>query len=252
VTPSAGLRYNDSREFGGDWGGQAGLSVTGAFGEASFRFARAFNLPGVWTAAMYQGYGRGDQWKSLGPERVKHLEVGLARALGAHARVETAFFRIDVEDALRFVPPPPPPPAFANVGSYRAQGIELSLTIEPVHGFAIMAGGTYTKTRPDPIPFTPKFTVVSGAVLTHGRWRFSSDAQYVDKRFVGNLRYPGQPQEVDAYFLVNGRVALRLTARERGPELFVSGENLTDIDYAFRPGYPMPGRSMLSGVAWAF
>ena len=239
-------------EFGGDWGGQAGFSVTGGFGEAYFRFARALNLPGVWAAVMYQGYGLGDQWKSLGPERVKNLEMGFIRTLGAHARVEAALFRSAVEDALEFVPPPPPPPTFANIGNYRAQGIELSLTVAPVRGLAIMAGGTYTKTRPDPIPFTPKVTVVSGAVFTHGRWRVSSDAQYVDKRFVGNLRFPGQPQEVDAYVLLNGRVALRLTNRERGPELFLASENLTNADYAFRPGYPMPGRSALSGLTWAF
>ena len=34
--------------------------------------------------------------------------------------------------------------------------------------------------------------------------------------------------------------------------LRLTGENLTDADYAFRPGYPMPGRSVLSGVAWGF
>jgi iron complex outermembrane receptor protein len=252
ITPSAGLRYNDSREFGGDWGGQAGVSVSGSFGEAYVRFARAFNLPGVWSAVFYNGYGRGDQWKDLGPERVRHLEVGFVRAVGTRARVEAAIFRIDVDDALRFVPPPPPPPAFANTDDYRSQGFELSLTTEPVRGLSLMAGGTYTRTRPDPIPFTPKVTVVSGAVFTHGRWRVSSDAQYVDSRFVGNLRYPGQPQEVDAYFLLNGRVAMRLTKRHRGPELFLAGENLTNADYAFRPGYPMPGRSVLSGMTWAF
>jgi outer membrane cobalamin receptor len=253
LTPSAGIRYNDSREFGGDWGGQAGLTVKGDFGEAYVRFARAFNLPGVWVAVSYQGYGRGEQWRSLGPERARHLELGFARALGTRARIETAAFRIQVEDALRFVPPPPPPPAFANVGDYRAQGVELSLTVEPLRDLALMAGWTYTETRPELIPYTPKVTIVSGAVFSRGRWRVSSDAQYVDKRFVGNLRYPGQPQKVDAYFLLNGRVALRLGKQNvRGPEVFIAGENLTGADYAFRPGYPMPGRSVLSGLAWGF
>jgi iron complex outermembrane receptor protein len=32
----------------------------------------------------------------------------------------------------------------------------------------------------------------------------------------------------------------------------VAGENLTDSDYQYRPGYPMPGASVMGGVAWGF
>jgi len=252
VVPSAGVRYNDSRELGGNWAGQAGVAVSGGFGEAYLRWAHAFNLPGVWTAVFYQGYGRGDEWRSLEPEQVNQLEMGFARTLADKVKVETAVFRSAVKDALWFVPPPPAPPCFANLGDYRAQGIEVSVTAEPVRSLSLMAGWTVTRTHPDPIPFTPKITVVSGAVFARGRWRVASDAQYVDSRYVGNLRYPGQPREVDGYLLVNGRVALRLTNRQHGPEAFVAGENLTDADYAFRPGYPMPGRAVLSGVSWGF
>jgi hypothetical protein len=34
------------------------------------------------------------------------------------------------------------------------------------------------------------------------------------------------------------------------PWLYVAGENLTDADYQYRPGYPMPGASVMGGVAW--
>jgi hypothetical protein len=125
------------------------------------------------------------------------------------------------------------------------------VTAEPVHGLSLMAGGTYTDTNPASVPFTPKRTFVSGAVFSRGRWRVSSDAQFVDSRLVGNLRYPGQTQVVDAYFLVNGRIARRLAGREHGPEVFLAGENLTHASYAFRPGYPMPGRSVLAGLSWS-
>jgi outer membrane cobalamin receptor len=252
ITPSAGLRYNDSREFGGDWGGQAGLLVVGSFGEAHVRLARAFGLPGVWAAILYQGYGRGEEWRDLAPECVNNLEVGFARRLGSQTKVEASLFSMEVEDALRFVAPPPPSPSFENVGDYRAQGVEFALTVELVRGLSVMSGGTFTRTNPDPIPFSPKATAVSGAVFDRGRWRLSADAQYVGSRYVGNLRYPGQPQCVEAYFLLNGRAVVRLTKRAHGPELFLSAENLTGADYAYRPGYPMPGRSFASGLAWAF
>jgi outer membrane cobalamin receptor len=116
VTPSAGLRYTDSRDFGGQWGGQAGIAVSGGFGQTHLRWAHAFNLPGVWVAALYQGYGRGDEWRSLEPEGVDHWELGYLRSLGSRARLDLLFFRDRVENALRFVAPPPPPPSFANTG----------------------------------------------------------------------------------------------------------------------------------------
>jgi iron complex outermembrane receptor protein len=48
---------------------------------------------------------------------------------------------------------------------------------------------------------------------------------------------------VDSYFIVNARVAYAIDTwdRQLKGEIFVAVENLTDTDYAFRPGYPMPG-----------
>lgn len=252
VTPSAGVRYTDSRDFGGQWGGQAGVAVSGGFGQAHLRWAHAFNLPGVWAAAFYQGYGRGDEWRFLEPERMDHWELGYTRAFGARARVDLVLFRDDVDDALRFVAPPPPPPSFANTGSYRASGVEASVTLEPVAGISLMAGLTAMDTQPSETPYAPATTWVVGAVYARGRLRVSLDAQRVGETWVGNLRYPAPLQAVDPFFVLNGRVGWRLGEKARGAELYVAGENLTDSAYAFRPGYPMPGASVMGGVAWGF
>jgi outer membrane cobalamin receptor len=250
VTPSAGVRYTDSREFGGQWGGQAGVAVSGGFGQAHLRWARAFNLPGVWVAAFYQGYGRGDQWRSLEPERVEHRELGYTRAFGARARVDLLLFRDDVDDALRFVAPPPPPPSFANIGSYSTSGLEASFTVEPAAGLSLMAGLTAMDTQPSEIPYAPATTWVAGAVYARGRLRVSLDAQRVGETWVGDLRYPAPLAAVDPFFVLNGRIGWRLGEKARGAELYVAGENLTDSAYEYRPGYPMPGASVMAGVAW--
>lgn len=252
LTPSAGVRYTDSQDFGGQWGGQAGLSVTGGFGQAHLRWARAFNLPGVWAAVFYQGYGRGEQWRSLAPERMDHWELGYAYSFGKRARVDVVLFRDDVRDALRFVAPPPPPPSFANTGSYRASGVEGSFTAEPVAGLSLMAGVTVMDTRPAEIPYAPGTTWVAGAVYARGRLRASLDAQRVGETWVDNLRFPAPVQPVEPYFLLNGRIGWRLGAKARGAELYLAGENLTDGRYQYRPGYPMPGTSVTGGVAWGF
>lgn len=252
VTPSAGARYTDSRDFGGQWGGQAGVSVSAGFGQAHLRWAHAFNLPGVWAAVFYQGYGRSDQWRSLEPEHMDHWELGYTYSFGARARVDLVLFRDDVDNALRFVAPPPPPPSFANTGSYRASGVEGTFTIEPVTGLSLMAGLTWMDTKPSAIPYSPGTTWIAGAVYARGRLRVSLDAQRVGETWVGNLRFPAPVQPVDPYFLLNGRVGWRLGEKARGAELYVAGENLTDSTYQYRPGYPMPGASAMGGVAWGF
>lgn len=249
VTPSAGLRLHDSRELGWHWGAEAGLQVSGGFGTAQVRFARAFNLPGVWTAVLYRSYGRGDEWRSLGPEVARHLELAWQRPLGRRAHVTLSAFRYAVGDALRFVPPPPPP-SFANLGSCMARGLEASVTFAPRQDLSLVAGGTLADTEPGKVPYTPGATVVAGLAWAPGPWRLSLDAQGLGSRFAGNLRYPAAPAEVDGFFLLNGRLARRLTSR--GTEAWLSGENLTGAEYRYRPGYPMPGRSVSAGLGWGF
>lgn len=250
IVPSAGVRYTDSKDFGGHWGGQAGLAVKGGFGEAHLRWAHAFNLPGVWAAAFYHGYGRGDQWRNLRPEQMDHWELGYAHGFGARARLSVIVFRDEVDDALRFVAPPPP--SFANTGSYRATGAETTFSVELVKGLSLMAGLTWMDTKPMHIPHSSATTWVAGAVYARGRLRCSVDAQRVGETWVGNLRFPAPVQPVDPYFLVNGRVGWRLGEKARGAELYVAGENLTDSEYQYRPGYPMPRASVMGGVAWGF
>lgn len=249
VTPSVGVRYNDSKDFGGVWGAQAGVLLAASFGEAHARYARAFNLPGVWVASFYQGYGRGDQWTSLKPELMDHFEIGIAPKLGRDASLDLTVFYDDVTDALRFVPPPPPPPAWANTGAYQARGAELTLSAQPWPALGLYAGAAYTETTPAEIPFTPKWTFSGGAVATFSLFRVALDAQWVDSRVAGNVRFPGPLTTVDAYFLLNGKVTARLDALVPGLSVFVAGENLTSSDYAYRPGYPMPGATVSFGAS---
>nr|MBP7678437.1 TonB-dependent receptor [Thermoanaerobaculia bacterium] len=252
VTPSAGLRWNHSREFGGVWGAQAGVVVASPIGEAHLRWARAFNLPGIWTAVFMEGFGRGEEWKALDPELVDHYEIGFAPKLGGIAELDVTFFYDDVTDALRFVPPPPAPPRWANTGAYLSRGAELTLRVEPFPALGLYAGAAFTHTTPGNVPFTPRWTVSGGAIATVGRVRAAVDVQWVDERDVGNLRFPGRPGRVASYLLLNAKVTASLDPLAPGLELFLSGENLSDSDYAYRPGYPMPGASFNGGASLKF
>ncbi len=250
LTPSAGIRRNASRFFGADWGPQAGITVDRGTTRLYANYANGFNLPGVYAASFYSSWGRGDQWKKLRPERIRHAEVGLLQPLTRRARLSWSVFRDRVEDALRFVAPPPPPPQFANIGNYRVIGSELSLDVFMSDNLALYTGANYQSTAPSDVPNAPRWLWVSGMNwLLATDWRFNLDAEWVDDQFVLNPRFAATQASVAPYFLLNGRLARRVGRRH---ELFVAVENLTDSDYEFRPGYPMPGRTWMLGLNLGF
>ena len=60
------------------------------------------------------------------------------------------------------------------------------------------------------------------------------------------------PARVGAYFLLNGRLSAKLDLLAPDLVVFLAGENLTDSDYAYRPGYPMPRASYSGGASLRF
>jgi len=255
VTPSAGLRYNASRYFGNQWGGQAGLAL-GIGGHSLYaNWAHGFNLPGVWTAVQYGGWGRGEQWQDLEAETIDHLEAGWLAPLGRTLRLTASVYRDEVDNALRFVPPPPPPPLFANVGAYTVDGLELSLQAEPSERLALFVGGTLSDAEPETVPNLPRTTAVGGLIWTAAAgWRFNLDLQWVDERFILNPRYASGEVMVDGYLLANAKLGVpwRLLGLDLNGSVFVVGGNLGDEDYQHRLGYPMPGRMLQVGVEVGF
>jgi outer membrane cobalamin receptor len=255
VQPSLGVRYNDSRYFGGEWGGQAGLTVGFGKHQLYANAAHAFNLPGVWAAVQYGGWGLGDDWQNLDAETVDHLEVGWIVHLSQDVRLDLSLYSDRVENALRFVAPPPPPPSFANIGDYETRGVELSVSARVATGLTVFAGVTASDTEPDDVPNLPDTTATAGlSWATASGFRMNLDAQYLSERSVLNPRFaPGQAP-VGAFTLVNGRGAMPLQWLRLPPsgELFVAVENLLDEDYEYRVGYPMPGLTWTAGVDITF
>lgn len=251
ITPSVGVRYNDSRYFGNEWGGQVGIKVGFGSHAAYANYAHGFNLPGVYAAALYSGWGRGDQWRQLSAEILDHVEVGMLMALGGSIRLDFSLYRDRVQDALRFVPPPPPPPLFANIGDYEVNGVEVSLQAQVSERLALFVGTTINDSDPEEVPNHPRSTAVGGLGYT-GRsgWRVNFDLQWVDERYVLNPRFAPFQAKVDSYVLVNGKVEMPMRHLGIGVdgEVFLAGENLADVDYQYRIGYPMPGRTVNLGI----
>ncbi len=255
VTPSVGVRFNNTRYFGNQWGGQAGITLGIGNHSIYANWAHAFNLPGVYSAVQYGGWGRGDTWQDLEAETLDHMEVGWVGSLSSSVRVSASLFRDQVDNAIRFVPPPPPPPEFANIGAYTVNGLEVSVNAEASSHVALFVGGTVSDTDPATVPNLPKTTAVGGMTWNSARGlRLNLDIQWIDDRFILNPRFAAGEIEVSAYFLANAKlgIPLRWLGIRTDGSIFVFGENLTDEDYEYRIGYPMPGRMLQFGLEIGF
>ena len=244
ITPSLGVRYTDTADFGGVWGGQAGVVLRRGDTELHANWAHAVNLPGLYTAVLFERWGRGESWRELDPELLRHAEVGVGRRIGEGARVQLVVFSDRVRNALRFVPPPPPSPAFANLGSYTVRGAEASATVQVGEKVALLGGVTHLDPEPADVPNAPPWALVAGA--SWAPWagaRLNLDAQWVDSQAVLNPRYAASQMRIASHALINMKGSHRLGGGSAMPvEVFVTAENLLDAEYEYRPGYPAPGR----------
>jgi outer membrane receptor protein involved in Fe transport len=256
-TPSAGLRYNMSKYFGDFLAPEAGLVLRYKGTELYARYAKGFNLPGVYTVFFYElNFGQGDKWKDLKPEKIDHYEVGGSQKITQWLKADVAFFYDSGKDRLVFQTPPP---RFENLQRYRTRGIELTATVTPWPNFELFTGGTYLASSPSDLPYAPHVTLSAG--VSYALWEkifINLDSQYVSSRYVSNPRYPtATPGKVDSYYLVNGKISYRIKPIPYFPfkgeaEVFLAGENLTNVHYACLPGYPMPGTTVMGGIGLKF
>jgi iron complex outermembrane receptor protein len=254
IIPSFGLRYNMSRYFGNDLGPQAGVVLKFKDTELYARYAKGFNLPGVYTVFFYElNFGQGVKWKELKPEEIDHYEVGVCQKITRWLKADVALFHDSGKNRLVFKAPPP---RFENLESYRTRGVELTATLTPWRNFEFFVGGTYLSPSPYDLPYAPRKTLSAG--ISYSLWDrifLNLDTQYVDHHFVSNPRYPtATPGEVGSYYIVNGKISYRYkpSGQKWEGEIFIAGENLTDVNYEYLKGYPMPGATVMVGAGLKF
>lgn len=254
VTPSFGVRYMDTADFGSHWGWQAGVLWRRNHTFVYANLAHAINLPGVYTAVFFQRWGRGESWRRLEPEVLRHQEVGIGRQVGQALRLQLVAFSDRVTDALRFVPPPPFPPAFANLGSYTLRGAEASATLSVGERMALFGGVTYLESDPSNVPNAPRWaTVVGMSWAPSEALRLHLDAEWVDSQYVLNPRYATQQTAIGSYAVIFGKGSYSvLSTTAMRLKVFLAGENLANAKYEYRPGYPAPGRLFTAGVEMQF
>ena len=255
LTPSAGVRFYDHQTFGTYWAPQAGLALDAGRVRWHAGWSRALNFPGLEVAALSSAIANpalGGSWRALKPEDAGQAELGAHCTFGPKLTVAVTAFRNDAHNRYVIMPAPPVPPRFLNIGSYRTEGVELSASFSPMADLAFFAAASVLRTTPDGLPYSPRQTFTGGLNwrLAPG-WLLSVDSTASSSMHVlSESRSAGStnPIVVGANVLLNARLARRFAWGKHHGEVYVAGENLTDRNYVYRPGYPMPGINGMAGL----
>ena len=257
--PSAGLRHYQHNSFPSENAPFAGILLGYKNTQVHFGYSRGVIYPGNEVVYLSERSmpALGESWKNLEAETMDHYEMGISHSWNA-LRAELVFFRDEGKNRYVIDPPPPFPPVYANIGEYRTQGMEATVAYDPTRNLSLFAGVTFLDARPSDLPYTPETSFSAGV-----NWRFLEnfllclDGQYVSRMYVNpQARRDGamSDTEVGSHYLLNGKLSYFYTLEPQGlhMEFFVAGENLTDVSYEYRPGYPMPGINGMAGVSMRF
>lgn len=258
LQPSLAWRFYDHSVYGREDAPQLGLALQSEDLTLYANLARGVHHPGLETVAL-SGYipPLAGSREAIAPETLAHAEVGAKLALPGGGRLDLALFRDTVRDRIVFGFPPdvPPPPQFLNLGRTTLEGLELAWRQPLGAGWQASLGLTLLDPDLDTLPYTPRRALSLGLNGQAGPLRLAFDLQAQSSmRALNRARVVGvaNTEQVGGFAVAHGRLALPLPALGRQGEVFLAVDNLFDRAYAYRPGYPMAGRSGLLGVAASF
>jgi iron complex outermembrane receptor protein len=263
VTPSAGIRYYDNSAFGDAWSPHAGVTIGYDSWTCHAGYSRGVVFPGLDVIVFSEEVipALGETWKDLDPETMNHYEAGISCIIGRFARADMTWFYNNGKDRYVFVTSPSAAPVYDNVEEYVTKGLEASVSINPINDLSLFFGGTFLRADPSDLPYAPETTFSAGL-----NWRFlqvftlNVDAQYVNDMYVNSQARRAtatNSEKVDNYTVLNSKLSYAFELSNSdihniSGSFFVAGENLTNTDYEYRPGYPMPGINGMTGVNLTF
>lgn len=253
LVPTAGVRAYTHNQLDSRVAPHVGLVARSSTVVLRVNAARGITYPGQEVLVLSSLIpALGATWQSLRPEQLDHVEAGISFLPSTRTTLDVAWFSDALKQRYIFAFPPAVAfPQFTNLGDYDVRGLEASLR-HTVGAWSIFTGLTLLDSTLASLPYAPVRTLVMGLTGGHGPLRLSVDLQAQSSmRVFGQERAGGavNTAAVDGFAVVNARPSFVPSAWRGRGELFVALENLLDADYAYRPGYPMPGRTVQVGIA---
>ena len=258
LVPAVGVRIYEHSIFQTKTSPHAGLSLISDWITIFGNVSRGINYPGLEAPVLSSAIpALGQSWRNLSAEELDHAEVGFKLTPFETTQIDVSVFADQVKNRYIFGFPPnvPPPPQFLNLGTYTIRGTEVAIRQNITRNWTVFGGLTLLDPSIDNLPYTPKRAVTAGINGQMGPIRLTVDTQYQSS--VAALNRPRaagavNTERVDSFVIMNARVSYQLPMLGKRGEIFVAMENLLDAHYAYRPGYPMPGRWGQIGFSASF
>lgn len=257
LVPSAGVRTYNHSQYQSKSAPHAGVSLVSDQVTVFANVSRGVNYPGLEGAALQAAMPfmfAGTTWKQLSAEELDHKEVGVKLTPTDVTQIDLSLFRDEVKNRyaydLAFAAT-----TFYNLGTYRTNGAELAVKQQITRDWVVFGGLTMLNPSINNLPYTPKTAFTAGVNGQLGPVRVAVDAQNQSGVWAlsrdRNTLNPNT-EKVSAFTVVNARLSYPLAGLGKKGEVFVAAENLFNSNYAYRPGYPMPGRNGQVGLSASF
>lgn len=265
---TAGLRHDRHRDFGGatSIAADAGYKINTAWTvRASYR--EGFKAPTLFQlSADPFAYGN----PALAPERARAWEIG-SRWSSHDWQVDIALFRRDSRNLIDFTPctgtaadpaicqsGTRPFGTYANIGRARAQGVEVSASVDITDNLKLDGNYSHLATR-DRSPGSallgrqlarrPRNLVNAELIWTDATTSPAPELSLALRYVGGSFDDRANRTRLDDHVLVDVRGRYPLSDRI---SLFARAENLFDAQYQTVAGYGTAGRSVFAGVEWTY
>lgn len=256
-TATGGVRYDHHSRFGDN----TSFSASGVYTpNANATTVRASYSEGFKAPSLFQlqsEYGN----PSLRPERSRGLEAGVTqRLVGDRLEASATYFRRDSRNLINYlycsrpltgICTNRPNGTYDNIARTRAEGVELTLRLQPVTALSIQANYTYLKAE-DRSPDSPNLgrqlarrPQHSASVLVDYRWTFGLETGATLTHVGASFDDVGNSRRLPGYVLADLRAAIPIGRRF---DVTARIENLLNERYETAYQFGSPGRAGYIGA----
>ncbi|MHB8122464.1 MAG: TonB-dependent receptor plug domain-containing protein [Desulfuromonadaceae bacterium] len=225
---------------------QTGTKTRGSYG-TGFRSPSLYEL----YAPPLPLFGFMGGAQNLKPEKSDGWDIGIEQGIPfMKASLGVTWFRNDFKDMIRYMTNSSYQSYFDNADKVHSQGLELTVSVQPMENLVLKSAYSYTETKDDD----------SGKQLTYrpkNKLSFDTNYGFLKQGNVNlGLVYVGtrysdtdNTKKMKEYLLVNLAASFDVTKNLR---IFGRVDNLFDRDYEEVTGYGTPGISAYGGVKVSF
>ena len=243
---NAGVRYEHSSAYGGEWVPQAGFAIRPFEGNTiKGSFSKGYRSPTLRELYIsYLPYSKANP--DLKPESMLTYELSIGQfLLDNRLHAELTAFYMDGKDMISVVNR-----QMSNIGRFYNKGIEFEAGYQVCKNLNLDMNYSYLYMNKE-IEAAPAHKLYASATYTPGRFTFNMSLQSIFDLYTTVGKTPEDNKKED-YTVLNARASYRFGSLDKGLKLFVKGENLTATRYSINEGYPMPKATFMAGIDVTF